>query len=53
MYGAQSEGYWNGENFLIQVENAANIAQEKYLEETYVLTFILTRVQDTYRLRRG
>jgi transposase len=40
-YGVQSEGYWNCEKFLIQVENAAQIAEVKYPKENYTLTFIL------------
>ena len=40
-YGAQSEGYWNCEKFLIQVENAAQIAEIKYPKEEYTVTFIL------------
>ena len=40
-YGVQVEDYWNCEKFLIQVENAAQIAEVKYPKENYTLTFIL------------
>ena len=40
-YGAQSEGYWNCEKFLIQVENAIQISESKYSKEKYSLVFIL------------
>ena len=39
-YGAQSEGYWNCEKFLIQLENAVQIAEVKYPSETHSLAFI-------------
>ena len=39
-YGAQSEGYWNCEKFLIQVENAVQIAEMNYPSERHSLTFI-------------
>ena len=29
-YGAEKEGYWTGERFMKQVENAANLAEFKY-----------------------
>ena len=38
--GLNSEGYWNSEKFLIQVENAFQIALKKYPSETHSLTFI-------------
>ena len=40
-YGVQSEGYWNCEKFLIQLKNAAKIAEVKYPKERYSVTFIL------------
>ena len=40
-YGAQSERYWNCETFLIQLENAVQIAEVKYPSEMHSFVFIL------------
>ena len=40
-FGAQSEGYWNSEKFVTQMERAIQIAEVKYPRETYSLVFIL------------
>ena len=40
-YGAQAEGYWNYEKFLIQVANAIQISETIYPKEKYSLVFIL------------
>jgi hypothetical protein len=39
-YGSQSEGYWNCEKFLIQVETAVQIAEKKYPTQNFTLVFI-------------
>lgn len=39
-YGSQSDGYWNSERFLIQVENAAQIAETMYPKGAFTLVFI-------------
>ena len=39
-YGASSEGYWNSEKFMAQIENAIKLAEYKYPREKYNLVFL-------------
>ena len=39
-YGASSEGYWNSEKFMSQVENAVKLADYKYPADEHNLVFL-------------
>ena len=39
-YGAEKEGYWTGDRFMKQVENAANIVDIKYDKDNYTVVWL-------------
>ena len=39
-YGAEKEGYWTGDRFMAQVENAVNIADFKYDKDRYTVVWL-------------
>ena len=39
-YGAEKEGYWTGDRFMKQVENAAKIADFKYPKDDYTIVWL-------------
>lgn len=39
-YGADREGYWNSEKFMVNIENAARIAEYKYPSDRYTIVWL-------------
>ena len=39
-YGAEKEGYWTGDRFMKQIENAANTVDIKYDKDNYTVVWL-------------